>query len=190
MKPYLLSSFATLTSRRISTSRPALAASVSICRASRRESTEWISTAFPRTWPTLLRCRWPIICQRISSGSSGFLAAISCTLFSPKSLAPAAYASSSMGTGLVLLTAISVTSPGFLPDRMQACSIRSFTSVKCSFIIILSLRIKSSIIIGITAVPLPPWKHPAQCGHKQKDRKLNYGVPYKTHCWNQVSQSV
>ena len=40
---------------------------------------------------------------------------ISCTLFSPKSLAPASWASSSIGTGLVLLTAISVTSFGSRP---------------------------------------------------------------------------
>ena len=92
-RPNLLSSCATFTSIRTGTVTLCLAASCSIVSARRRESTEWIRATLSTIYLTLLRCRCPIMCQRISDGSCGTLSMISCTLFSPKSLEPASYAS-------------------------------------------------------------------------------------------------
>ena len=61
---------------------------------------------------------------------------ISWTLFSPNTRSPASYASCSMGTGLVLLTAMRVTAFGSLPTALQAASILSCTCFRFSVIIL------------------------------------------------------
>ena len=140
--PYFVSSFATFTSIKISAVTPFLAASFSIVSARRRESTEWTSVTLSIIYFTLFRCRCPIICQEISAGSASYLSTISCTLFSPKIRFPRSYASCSICTGFVLLTAIRVTSSRFLPARSQAACILASTSLKLSLSILSLLKIR------------------------------------------------
>ena len=114
--PNFVSSSATFTSIKILTQVSFLTASRLISSASRRESTLCINDTLSTIYFTLFLWRCPIICQRISLGITSYLSSSSCTLFSPKSLHPYSYASLSISTGLVLLTAISVTSSGARSD--------------------------------------------------------------------------
>ena len=81
---------------------------------------------------TLFLCRCPIRCHSRFFGSSSYLVQSSCTLFSPNIVCPASIASSIMEIGLVLLTAIRVTSLGSRPLFSQAFLISSRTFCNCS----------------------------------------------------------
>ena len=95
IKPDLLSSFATFTSRSIRAVSPFLPYSFSMLSARETESTEWMRQTFPGRYLTLFFCKFPIMwkcgrssCMRGSSVILSYFSRISCTLFSPKSRIP------------------------------------------------------------------------------------------------------
>src|SRR5581483_6610354 len=82
--PCLLASPLAFTSRRTSTLRPCRPASCSSASRRRTLSTEWISRTSGSVRSILLRCRWPIRCQRTVLGSRSALRQSSWGRFSPR----------------------------------------------------------------------------------------------------------
>ena len=118
----------------------------------------------------LFLCRCPIMCHLISEGSSGYFSRISCGLFSPNSRIPSSYASISIGTGFVLLTAISRTSRRSLPERSQAAHILCSTNARFSLIMIVLLFCNAhAFFISIQSGFLQRQMHSVRYNRKQQD---------------------
>ena len=102
-------------------------------RPATARSTEWTTAPRRATAAALLRCSWPMKCQRSGrSASSAALPISSCARFSPKSRCPSAARARTSSAGQVLLTASSATDAGSRPAARAAASIRARTARRFS----------------------------------------------------------
>ena len=131
--PNLLSSCATFTSRRILAVTPLLSASFSMVSASRTESTEWIRSTLSMMYLTLFSLQMADQMPVDIFGKSLILVCKLLHFILPEDSCPEIIGLPAAPLwGLVLLTAIRVTSLGSRPARPQALRMFSSTCLKLS----------------------------------------------------------